>query len=108
MLFRRLGSPISRAIVPSIANIRSLQATHETLKRLERALHRSRFLASPRAAGALARASVLSGCGAGMIAKPPSTSTTDTVQQMFQFGTTGYSLQTTVRVRVACRGIQPM
>jgi hypothetical protein len=83
MLFRRSGSPISPAITPLVANASSLKATDETLKQLEQALNRRRFLTGLGAAGAVAGAAVISGCGSSSMAKAQSTSTTDTVQQIF-------------------------
>ena len=83
MLFRRSGSPISPAITPLVANVSSLKATDETLKQLEQALNRRRFLTGLGAAGAVAGAAVISGCGSSSMAKAQSTSTADTVQQIF-------------------------
>ena len=83
MLFRRTVSPISPVIAPSIAISSSLKATDETLKQLEQALNRRRFLTGLGAAGAVAGAAVISGCGSSTMAKAQSTSTTDTVQQIF-------------------------
>jgi hypothetical protein len=83
MLFRRSGSPISPAIAPSIADVISSKATDETLKQLEQALNRRRFLTGLGAAGAVAGAAVISGCGSSTMAKAQSTSTADTVQQIF-------------------------
>lgn len=83
MLFRRSESPISPKIVPSIAISSSLKATDETLKQLEQALNRRRFLTGLGAAGAVAGAAVISGCGSSTMAKAQSTTTTDTTQQIF-------------------------
>jgi hypothetical protein len=83
MLFRRSGSTISPAITPMIANGSSLKASDETLKQLEQALNRRRFLTGLGAAGAVAGAAVISGCGSSTMAKAQSTNTTDTVQQIF-------------------------
>jgi hypothetical protein len=83
MLFRRPVSPTSPVITPSIVNAGSIKATDETLKQLEQALNRRRFLTGLGAAGAVAGAAVISGCGSSSMAKAQSTSTTDTVQQIF-------------------------
>ncbi|MGA2852453.1 MAG: twin-arginine translocation signal domain-containing protein [Terracidiphilus sp.] len=87
MLFRRSGSPISPTIAPSIAPSvatgNTLKPSDETLKQLEQALNRRRFLTGLGAAGAVAGAAMVSGCGSSTMAKAQSTSTTDTVQQIF-------------------------
>jgi hypothetical protein len=83
MLFRRPVPTTSPAITPLILKSGSLKATDETLKKLEQALNRRRFLTGIGAAGAVAGAAVISGCGSSTMAKAQSTSTTDTVQQIF-------------------------
>lgn len=79
MLFRRTNQSIS----PSIALAASPNPSHDTLKQLEQALNRRRFLTGLGAAGAVAGATLVSGCGSSSMAKAQSTSTADTVQQIF-------------------------
>jgi hypothetical protein len=79
MLFRRTSLSISPLISPAA----SFKASPETVKQIELALNRRRFLTGLGAAGAVAGATLVSGCGASSMAKAQSPSTTDTVQQIF-------------------------
>jgi hypothetical protein len=79
MLFRRTSLSIS----PSIAQAGQLKHNCEALTQLEQAMNRRRFLTGVGATGAVAGAALISGCGASSMAKAQSTSTADTVQQIF-------------------------
>ncbi|MGD0627870.1 MAG: twin-arginine translocation signal domain-containing protein [Terracidiphilus sp.] len=55
----------------------------ETLKQLQQAMNRRRFLTGLGAAGAVAGTAVVTGCGSSSMASAQATSTTDTAQQIF-------------------------
>jgi hypothetical protein len=59
------------------------QPSPETLKQLQQAMNRRRFLTGLGAAGAVAGTVAITGCGSSSMASAQATSTTDTAQQIF-------------------------
>jgi hypothetical protein len=83
----------------------SPETSPETLKQLQQAMNRRRFLTGLGAAGAVAGTAVVTGCGASSMASAQATSTTDTAQQIFTAALIAEDLATTMYYNALVGGV---
>lgn len=107
MLFRRTTQLIPSSVSPKVATPQAMKASPETLKQLEQAMNRRRFLTALGATGAVAGAAMVSGCGSSMKAAAQSTSSTptDTAQQIFTAALIAEDLATTMYFNALVGGV---
>lgn len=98
MLFPRSLQSIGRSVISAPSS--------ETLKQLQQAMNRRRFLTGIGAAGAVAGTAMITGCGSNSMASTTSsTSTTDTAVQIFTAALIAEDLATTMYYNALVGGV---